>query len=401
MVVRNDPDARPRVENLGNQIDHGTLGVNPSATSNTAAPATGTGDSLELRSRSVDLNGPGQSRLTLDPMAAPLTRASATAGAEAVAYKDHDPIPGDSDTTYINEPRTWVGKAAKAVGGWFKESFFQTRFWLKAKLGGLPSVNELSDPANDPRFVKTLDVTFDVTPANPDGIDDALWGSTDGDYYWDRTLYGGEYGSGELQIYTRDGNRVVDGVLYQTATKTPVAHADFESGGITTNGRFEQQYGRFDIVCKMPKGGGQWPAFWLLTSMENQPNGHIAEIDVFEHLTNKPNKMMFTNHWGMNYGSDNHEMDGGNVTGFKPQDEYCRYTIEWTPTELVWKVNDVVVARNRSGIPREKMYLLVNNAVGGWGAPVPDNFDQLSEDDRTFKVKSIQVYQWAEPPEEP
>ena len=75
---------------------------------------------------------------------------------------------------------------------------------------------------------------------------------------------------------------VKDGYLTIRAIKEKVANAHFDkdsdnyrknwetgkysSASIFSKGKFEAQYGRFEVSAKLPYGKGVWPAIWLLGS---------------------------------------------------------------------------------------------------------------------------------------
>ena len=82
---------------------------------------------------------------------------------------------------------------------------------------------------------------------------------------------------------------VEDGVLTITATRTPDALADsvtedWISGGLNTQGIFQQTYGYFEARI-LPSAGkhnlGMCPAFWLPNVRNNGDDGN-CEIDVME-----------------------------------------------------------------------------------------------------------------------
>ena len=101
----------------------------------------------------------------------------------------------------------------------------------------------------------------------------------------------------ELQAYTdRDtnvfidnGNLVLQGLIepgyYGTDYTGTEYNADYTSGRINTDDKFQWTYGRFDIRAKLPKGRGSWPAIWMLgenISTVGWPN--CGEIDIMEHV---------------------------------------------------------------------------------------------------------------------
>src|SRR5258708_4689729 len=100
-------------------------------------------------------------------------------------------------------------------------------------------------------------------------------------------------GRAELQSYVPDALRVSGGILRVTAQPQSGQDRPYTSGIITTQGKFSQQYGYFEMRARVPDGQGLWPAFWLL---------HIGplpwtEIDVLEILGHDTTTLYMSNHW--------------------------------------------------------------------------------------------------------
>ena len=53
-------------------------------------------------------------------------------------------------------------------------------------------------------------------------------------------------------------------------------------------------------------------------------------------------------------------MDEVRITGLKHSSFYI-YTLEWTPKELIWYINDLEVHRTTSNVPKENLYLGFNS----------------------------------------
>ena len=115
--------------------------------------------------------------------------------------------------------------------------------------------------------------------------------SWDTDDPWDKVH------NNELQAYVDTAFKLVDGILRIRADNQPaVFHGkpmQFTSGIIHSYGKHAQKFGWFEIRCRIPKGKGLWPAFWLLP----QAGGWPPEIDVFEILGSNTGIIFFTNHW--------------------------------------------------------------------------------------------------------
>lgn len=192
----------------------------------------------------------------------------------------------------------------------------------------------------------------------------------------------------ELQAYVTNAFEVKDGLLRIKAEKGKAFYAgkerSFTSGMMTTHQKFSQQYGRSEIRCRVPKGKGLWPAFWLLP----EPLAWPPEIDVLEILGHEPNKVYLTHH----FRDDNkkHQSHGGSWTGPDFSAGFHVFAVEWSPQRIVWLVDEVERFRSERNIPNSKMYLLMNLAVGGDWPGAPDDKTQLPA---AFEVDYVRVYE--------
>ncbi len=194
----------------------------------------------------------------------------------------------------------------------------------------------------------------------------------------------------ELQAYVPDAFVVKDGVLRVCAQKQEAVYAgkqrSYTSGMMTTYGKFSQEYGRFEIRCRIPKGKGMWPAFWLLPD----PLAWPPEIDILEILGHEPAKVYMTHHFRKNGKRASH---GGSWSGPDFSAGFHNYAVEWSPEKIVWFIDGVERYRSQDSIPHGKMYILINLAVGGdWpGAP-----DEKTQFPAALEVDYVRVYEKAE-----
>ncbi|MDB6022114.1 MAG: Beta-glucanase/Beta-glucan synthetase [Pedosphaera sp.] len=192
----------------------------------------------------------------------------------------------------------------------------------------------------------------------------------------------------ELQAYVKDAFETVDGILRIKAEKRPAFYAgkerNYTSGMLTTYGKFSQRYGRFEIRCRIPKGKGMWPAFWLLPD----PLGWPPEIDILEILGHEPGKLYMTHHFRNDQRQ--HKSHGGQWAGPDFSKEFHEFAVEWTPQEIKWLVDGIERCHSTDSIPQTKMYILLNLAVGGdWpGAP-----DDQTHFPAAFEVDYVRVYE--------
>jgi beta-glucanase (GH16 family) len=247
-----------------------------------------------------------------------------------------------------------------------------TRFLALAFLL-LSSLAALAAPADRPGWKLTFDDEFDGPT-----LDLQKWNPNDP---WGRER------NQELQAYVKDAFEVKDGILQIKADKREAFYSGkqraYVSGMMTTYGKFSQEYGRFEIRCRIPKGRGMWPAFWLLPD----PLAWPPEIDVLEILGHEPRKIYLTQHFRDD--QRRHKSDGGSWTGPDFSADFHEFAIEWSPKRIQWFVDGVERFRSEKSIPHGKMYMLVNLAVGGdWpGAP-----DEQTQFPAAFQVDYVRAY---------
>jgi len=169
----------------------------------------------------------------------------------------------------------------------------------------------------------------------------------------------------EWENYQRYANTVSNGNLVITASYDPRFNPPYVSGRINTRNRFLQQYGKFEMRAKMPRGRGIWPAFWLLPQDTWPP-----EIDIMEFLGHEVTTVHFTNHWGT---WPNVASQGWPFTGPDFSAGFHTFACEWWPGQIDYFVDGVrrQSARN-PGVPNVPMYVILNLAVGGIWPGYPD-----------------------------
>lgn len=188
---------------------------------------------------------------------------------------------------------------------------------------------------------------------------------------------------GELQWYATDAFKVANGKLQISARPTPGESHLYSSGLISSHKSFASEFGRFEIRCKIPRGKGLWPAFWLLPPDTSWP----PEIDVFETVGDTPNTVHLTSYWSEN---GEHRQSGAEYTGPDFSDGFHTFAMEWSATSIVWFVDGVQRHQVDNHSPRGPMYLLANLAVGG---PWPGAPDASTAFPATFEIDYIRAYQ--------
>jgi beta-glucanase (GH16 family) len=200
------------------------------------------------------------------------------------------------------------------------------------------------------------------------------------------------WGNNERQLYTKDNHKLIDGKLVITAKKEGEIYT---STRITTKGKKEFQYGRFEARAKLPVGHGIWPAFWMLGSNIDTAKWPLCgEIDILEYVGREPD-MVFTSL----HTQDSH---GNTINTIKTKFENIEegfhiYAADWDKDKIAFYVDNQLVY---TFAPEQKteaiwpfnqpFYLLINMAIGGsFGGPKVD--DTILP--QTFIIDYIRVYE--------
>ncbi len=223
---------------------------------------------------------------------------------------------------------------------------------------------------------------------------------------------GGNWFNNESQHYTNKitNSSVSDGNLSITAKKESFTDQGFtkQYTSARLNSKFAFKYGRVDIRAKIPKDAGTWPALWLLGKNINEDGGFFdaqygttnwpacGEIDILEHgiTRSKPdNYIQSALHTPSSFGNT---VDiGGVVVGNNIAENYHIYSMNWSPNQISFLVDNVVfytynpAVKTLNNWPFDaEQYILLNIAMGGVAGNIPSSFTQTS-----MVIDYVRVYQ--------
>jgi len=213
------------------------------------------------------------------------------------------------------------------------------------------------------------------------------------------TIDVGSHGGGnnEAQYYTPDMHNLSfkDGALQFEARKEKYKNREYTSGKILSRGKQEWQYGRFEIVAKLPTGKGTWPAIWTLGVVQHGEGWpEMGEIDIMEMIGHNQDVI----HFSLHSKKYNHKINTQPTYFTKiphVSDEFKTYILEWDEEKIAFLVDDQHMATffkkdYADSWPFDKPhYLILNLALGGgWGGAIDDSILPQS-----MAVKSIRVFQ--------
>jgi beta-glucanase (GH16 family) len=173
---------------------------------------------------------------------------------------------------------------------------------------------------------------------------------------------------------------------------------NFVSGRLDTQGKVSFKYGYIEANIKMPAGGGNWPAFWLLGTNINSVGWPTSgEIDIVEAGGDKPTLV---------HGSLNYKNGGGTpayVTAIKtsPSDfsaGFHTYGVLWLPNSISFYFDgELYETQTPSTINgpnwsfNAPFFLILNNAIAPANSYYGGNWDGWNTS--TMSIDSVRAWQ--------
>lgn len=204
---------------------------------------------------------------------------------------------------------------------------------------------------------------------------------------WDYEIGAHGFGNNEQQAYVDhvDNAYVKNGMLHIAGMKKECDGKNFTSAKLTTYGKRNFQYGKFEFRAKMPAGKGTWPAIWMLPDgfREGMKWPECGEIDILEHI----GRMQGRVHFSLHTKKYNH-IKRTQYTTINQIDDVCdkfyTYAMIWKKNSIEFLMDGESVAkfeRGRDGMDASEagwpfdqpFYLMINLALGGyWGGEIDE-----------------------------
>lgn len=182
----------------------------------------------------------------------------------------------------------------------------------------------------------------------------------------------------------------------------------YQSGALTTRGSYGGgrdklafTYGYAETRMRCPKGGGFWPAFWLVGAAGTPGWPAYGEFDVMEQYGTYPGYYEATTHWAQ---SGNHQQGGQEIdypAGTSALDWHT-YGVLWEAAKLSYLLDGKVVQTfvpQDAGAKAALGYghtLILNLAVGGSGPRTWHKWDgswQPNELPGVLEIDYVRVFQ--------
>jgi len=313
---------------------------------------------------------------------------------------------GSEGAVHLNEPIVAIAATPDGGGYWLVGSDGGIFAFGDARFRGSEGAVHLNEPivgiaAPEPTVVSSL------APQAPPGaggswklilsdgftaptLDSNLWNTC---YPWFPDPSSGctNFGNAELEWYLPSQVVVANGMLQLEAQRLPTLGTNvngltetypWTSGMVTSFGHAAFTYGYVQVVARVPKGDGLWPALWLLPQSLAWP----PEIDIMEVYGSSTTQVDFTNHTTATAQQTVTDHTGEDLAA-----GYHTYAIDWEPGSIIWYLDGQQTFAVSSGVPDQPMYLLANLALDG--QPNDVHPDASTPSSASFDIKSVNIWQ--------
>ncbi len=171
-------------------------------------------------------------------------------------------------------------------------------------------------------------------------------------------------------------------------------NCDFTSGRFDTQGKVSFMYGVIEARIQNPRGGANWPAFWMLGTNITSVGWPVSgEIDIMEGKSGS--RVSSAIHWS-NGGNDAYEY--GEASGGNYSSAYHVYKLHWLENYIAIYIDDVKVLEERNTTLNQAgswafnhpFFLILNNAISPAGG-FSDIYDGWSTSQ--MKIDYVRYYQ--------
>ncbi len=222
---------------------------------------------------------------------------------------------------------------------------------------------------------------------------------------WSYDVGGHGWENNEQQFYLEkslENSFVKDGMLHIVALKKEHENSQYTSARLITYQKFSLQYGKIEVMAKLPIGKGTWPAICMLPESllkKNEKWPLCGEIDIMQHVGKAPNVIHTSLHSELyNFFKNNQYTHFSKLPDVI--NSFHLYGIEWTSKSIKFFVDnnlfyEAVKGENgkettNQGWPFDKPYFLILNlAIGGnWGGKIDDSIFPAE-----MQIAYVRVYQ--------
>ena len=172
---------------------------------------------------------------------------------------------------------------------------------------------------------------------------------------------------------------------------------DYATGMVSTEGKFEPVFGRYEARIKLPRDPGWWMGFWLFSDGVEHVDGSGedgTEIDIVEAFGWTDN-VNFALHWDGYRKAHKSEYKRVFIPGIRSG--WHVFALEWTETEYIWFVDGKERWRSSAGgVSKKPEWIKLSGEIGTQSFFTHDKWSNKQDNKRfpdKFLVDWIRVFE--------
>ncbi len=193
-------------------------------------------------------------------------------------------------------------------------------------------------------------------------------------YFWGKNLLNDSYSlAADQHYFTADNNfEIKNGVLKLYTKREKIKgkawdpsigffekYFDFTSGMINTGESLWQKYGAFEAKVRLNASPSVYHTFWMVSDKM------VPHLNVFRFSGSNKKQVNIGGLWQDESEPDRIKKTESTVKGVDFSRNYYIFRLEWSPEEIIWKINNNVVKRERNKAFNKPMYLIFSSGIAG------------------------------------
>lgn len=175
----------------------------------------------------------------------------------------------------------------------------------------------------------------------------------------------------------------------------PKVEISYKSGLIRTH-TTDIKYGRVVANIKVANSDLLFPAFWLLSKTHTNKNAPynkeviLPEVDIMEYKHSE-RELYLSYHAGLNYEPKYRISSSNVIKGIDFSSKFYTFEVKITKRYIKWYINGIIVKVVRHCIPKEDMYIILNDNLQ-YTIPYLPEFSDDEPNKNGMNVSFIRYY---------
>ncbi len=212
-------------------------------------------------------------------------------------------------------------------------------------------------------------------------------------YFWGKNLLNESYSlANDLHFFTENNNHAIQNGMLKLITRKETVEGkawdpsvgffrknfDYTSGIVNTGQSFWQKHGIFEAKVRLNASPSVYHAFWMVSEKM------VPHLNVFKFHGRKKREISAGGFWQDQSDNNKIKQNQTTIRGVDFSKDFYIFRLEWHPDEIIWKINNQIVKKERTDIFNLPMYIIFSS---GMAEPAGENSLPV-----TFDIDWVKIY---------